>query len=81
LKVQAKENVLTSKESILEKKVRLQVEVARKKMLIKVDSKDLKFKGKLEQEDKQAMQQMGGTVSKCMTESGRWALGSISQHS
>ena len=54
------------------------MEVAREKMLIKADLKDLKFEQKLEQEDKRAMQQTGKTVRKCTTESGWWALGSIS---
>ena len=80
LKAQTKENVLASKGSIIKKKARLQVEVARKKMLIKADSKGLEFEQKLEQEDKRAMQRTGRTVCKCMTESGRWALGSISQN-
>jgi hypothetical protein len=48
LKAQTKENALTSEESIVKKKAHLQVEVARKKMLIKVDSKDLEFEQKLE---------------------------------
>ena len=56
------------------------MEVARKKMLIKADSKGLEFEQKLEQEDKRAMQRTGRTVCKCMTESGQWALGSISQN-
>jgi hypothetical protein len=74
MKTQVKEKVSATKETIVEKKAHLQVVVAREKMLLKVDSKDLEFERKMNREDKRAMQRTGGKIGNFMSKSGWWAL-------
>ncbi len=61
-------------------KARLKVDFAREKALMKVDMKDLELERKIGREDHQVRQRMGGNIEKHMMESGRWALGSVTQN-